>query len=311
MLDPRQIEAFAAVVRTGSTVAAAEALNLSQPSVSRLVAALERATGLALFLRSGGRLVLTEPGRLFHVEVERLHLGTAELAIRAREIRRAGEALVRIATIAAGAVHVVPRALALLDSPGLRPALTMRSHHRVLEMVAAGRAELGLANAVGAQDPVRALRRWRLPCAIVLPSKHRLAARREITVADLEGEALISLGDAFHAQAIDDPTVVAALRRLSRADANLGLPACRMVEAGLGVALVDPLTAAVETAGGRLLALPFRPAALYPLTLVVPLVRPMSAVAKALAERIAAGIEQVSPARPVQEDVQPRGPSAH
>ncbi|WP_417579803.1 LysR family transcriptional regulator [Pelagibacterium sp.] len=57
-----QLAAFEAVQRTGSTTAAAKALDLSQGTISRLVASLEAQLGRPLFLRQNKRLLPTPAG---------------------------------------------------------------------------------------------------------------------------------------------------------------------------------------------------------------------------------------------------------
>ncbi|CAM3148072.1 regulatory helix-turn-helix protein, lysR family [Paracoccus aminovorans] len=58
-LSHRQIEAFRAIIESGSVTAAAELLFLTQPSVSRLLADLEAELGFALFARIGRSLTPT------------------------------------------------------------------------------------------------------------------------------------------------------------------------------------------------------------------------------------------------------------
>lgn len=65
------LAAFEAVCRTGSTLAAARDLDLTQGAVSRLVQNLEAQLGVALFLRQGRRLVATEAARAYAREVAR------------------------------------------------------------------------------------------------------------------------------------------------------------------------------------------------------------------------------------------------
>ncbi|MBN9429531.1 MAG: LysR family transcriptional regulator, partial [Burkholderiales bacterium] len=62
-LNFQQIEAFRAVVLLGTTVAAAKTLHTTQPTISRLIGQVQRATGLQLFVNGRGRLQLTREGR--------------------------------------------------------------------------------------------------------------------------------------------------------------------------------------------------------------------------------------------------------
>ncbi len=62
-LDWNAAKAFCATADSGSLSAAARKLGLTQPTMSRQVAALEKQLGVALFERIGKRLVLTENGR--------------------------------------------------------------------------------------------------------------------------------------------------------------------------------------------------------------------------------------------------------
>lgn len=64
-MDLRLLEYFAAVVEHGGVTRAAEALYLSQPSLSQAIRALEREVGAPLFDRTPSGLVLTRAGRDF------------------------------------------------------------------------------------------------------------------------------------------------------------------------------------------------------------------------------------------------------
>lgn len=61
-IDWNQLRAFAATAECGSLSAAARRLGLTQPTLSRQIAALEASLGVALFARAGKRLVPTEAG---------------------------------------------------------------------------------------------------------------------------------------------------------------------------------------------------------------------------------------------------------
>jgi LysR family transcriptional regulator, cyn operon transcriptional activator len=67
----QQLTYFLAAAQHGSFTAAADVLHLARPSVSEQIANLEAELGVALFLRTGRRLELTEAGRLLRPEAER------------------------------------------------------------------------------------------------------------------------------------------------------------------------------------------------------------------------------------------------
>ena len=75
----RQLEAFHAVMISGSASRAAELLQVTQPAVSRAVAELEAAVGFGLFDRVRGRLVPTPEGQTFFAAVSRSFVGLDRL----------------------------------------------------------------------------------------------------------------------------------------------------------------------------------------------------------------------------------------
>ena len=85
-MEIRQLEAFAAVMSTGSVTGAARLLARSQPAITRLVQELEAEVGYALFARSGPRVTPTEQGHLLYGDVERALGGLRQVQQRAAEI---------------------------------------------------------------------------------------------------------------------------------------------------------------------------------------------------------------------------------
>ena len=95
----RQLEAFSAVMKSGSITQAAQAMHLSQPAVSKLIADLEHQIGFKLFARSKGSHLTPTPeaGYFFH-EVERSFIGVNALKRLARDISNLGTGQVQIAS---------------------------------------------------------------------------------------------------------------------------------------------------------------------------------------------------------------------
>ena len=83
MYGERELEAFVAVVDSGSVSLAAERLIRSQPTVSRQIASLERQVGAALFRRLPGGMVTTYAGE----RLEPMARDLVRRGRRAREVR--------------------------------------------------------------------------------------------------------------------------------------------------------------------------------------------------------------------------------
>lgn len=134
---------FLAVARTGSTLAAARQLKVSQTTAARRVAALEEATGLHLFERRQAGYALTPAGTALLGEAEAVeraaHGFEAAAAAQAREVSGA----VRLSTVEIYAMTLLAPMLMELRAlhPGIRLELDTTEVKRDL---AAGEADIAL-----------------------------------------------------------------------------------------------------------------------------------------------------------------------
>src|SRR3954453_8997780 len=78
-INARQVEAFRAVMVTGSMTSAAELLGVSQPAVSRRIRDLELAVAFRLFERRGNQITPTPEAVSLLSEVERAFIGLARI----------------------------------------------------------------------------------------------------------------------------------------------------------------------------------------------------------------------------------------
>jgi LysR family transcriptional regulator, cyn operon transcriptional activator len=83
----QQLTYFLAAARHGSFTAAADVLHLARPSLSEQIANLEAELGVALFVRAGRRLELTDAGRLLRPEAERTLAAAGDAAEVVRRAR--------------------------------------------------------------------------------------------------------------------------------------------------------------------------------------------------------------------------------
>ena len=111
----KALRAFRLIVSQGSLAAAAEAMNLSQPAVSRLISLLEAETGLRLFDRSRRSLIVSAAGEQFHRETRHILDGIEELPHIAAGIQAGQGQPLRLVTAPRTAAGLVTPALAHLQ----------------------------------------------------------------------------------------------------------------------------------------------------------------------------------------------------
>jgi DNA-binding transcriptional LysR family regulator len=245
-MKPRQLEAFRAVMLTGSITAGANHLRLSQPAVTRLVRDLERSLGLTLFERDRGRIRPTSAATELSREVDRCFVGLDRIAKAAADLRQGRAGRLRIAAIPALAVGVLPEILArfLADRPQLGVELMDGSSAEIAEWIADGAYDLGFATGAAAHPAVTTHRLPPVRAFAVLPPGHRLARQATIRPSDLAGEALIAPYPWTRLRTrLDESLARAGVEPELRVETSLSAVAGAVAAAGGGVAVVEAFTA--------------------------------------------------------------------
>jgi DNA-binding transcriptional LysR family regulator len=190
-LNLRQLEYFVAAARHGGAARAADALGVSQPSISKAIADLEAQWGERLFVRLHARgLELTGAGTLRHREAHAL-LEQARTLAAPRSGQLAG--LLRVGCLSTLAPRWLPDILARMAKafPAIEVQLVEGDIEALTRMLERGALDvalmydLGLARGVRL-EPVTQLRPYAL-----LPWGHRLAAAGSLRIADLAREPLV------------------------------------------------------------------------------------------------------------------------
>jgi len=290
MLNPRQIEAFRTVIVTGGVTAAAQALNVTQPAVTRLIQDLQYALGLPLFVKRGARLVPTNEALSLYREVERQFVGLERIENAARNLREGRAGSLRVAALPAFNVGFLPRIVGdyLRQKPDLEIALYGSISSQVVDWVTSGFCELGFAQLpldfpgidieiLPAMAPVA-----------VLPTGHRLAAKAVLAPEDFVDEPFISLEQSTQLRyRIDALFSAHRVARQTRVETPLSMIACGLVAAGAGLSVVDPFTAA-EYLGKGVEVRPLKPSVTYDIAAIWGAGRVRSAVAVDFAETVRA-----------------------
>jgi DNA-binding transcriptional LysR family regulator len=255
MIELRHLRAFRAVMTHGSTVGAARALGVSQPSVSRLLAEMEAAQGEMLFMRANGRLAARPVAEVLLADVER--------ALNAVEgvIGGAGGRGMSLSIAAPGGIMSAvfgPALRRLMDElPDLRILTEIMSYHDTLNAVAMGRVDVGLVKAPVDHPGVVSIPLVTVGTEIVSLPDHRLSRLDEVPPSALVGVPLILLGRhrPFRVQ-LEDALVRAGVTPHVVIETHAVSVACGFVAQGLGVTVANALLARTESRG-RLASRPF------------------------------------------------------
>jgi DNA-binding transcriptional LysR family regulator len=278
----RQLEAFRAIMLAGTVSGGAALLGVSQPAVSRLIARLESELNLTLFDRAHGRLTPTSEAHMLHEQVERTFVSVDQIREVAAAIGSAQVGHLYVAAIPAVGLGFLPAAIEEFGKKHPQVTITAEINMtaRVEESVAAQRVDLGIGAFPFRRTGLESEIFCRAPEYLVMPEGHALSARGYIRPTDLEDAPFISLTrDAVGRHVIDRVFERFGVTRRLVAETQANALICELVRRGLGVALVDPFTAA-DYAGRGVVAVPFRPRIEFRLGILYPKHRPLSRVAK-------------------------------
>ncbi|OYT88273.1 MAG: LysR family transcriptional regulator [Burkholderiales bacterium PBB6] len=273
-LSHRHIEVFRAVMRSGQVTQAAQWLHTSQPTISRELARLEQVLGMQLFERVRGRLVPTPRALALLEEVELSYVGLERIAATALSLRQSPQGRLQVLSLPALTQALLPQALRLLlaASPGASVAITPQESPALEAALSEQRFDLGLTERREAPVGCELQRLLVADEVAVLPAGHALLARTRLSPADFEGQTFISLAatDPYRQQ-IDAVFAQAGVQRQLALETPSAVSVCALVQQGLGVAIVNPLTAiALQGAGLHLrpltVSIPFHVAAVLPTT---------------------------------------------
>lgn len=281
-LTHRQIEVFRAVMSAGHVTRAAEHLGSSQPTLSRELARLEAVLDMALFDRVRGRLRPTVRAIALLDEVERSYIGLDRIAATATALRQFAEGRLTVACLPALAQALLPDAARRFIAAHPRAGLSIVPAESPLleQWLTEQRFDLGLVETRLA-PPATSLRPLlQADEVVVLPDGHPLLVHTVLQPEQFAGQAFVSLAatDSYR-QAIDQLFEQRGVVRRLAVDAGSAVSVCALVRQGLGVAIVNPLTA-LELAGPGLQVRRLAVSIPFHVGLVVPQIRAPSPLAR-------------------------------
>jgi DNA-binding transcriptional LysR family regulator len=252
-----QIEAFLEVARRQNLSRAAEALFVSQPTLTARLQSLEAALGEQLFVRTRRGMRLTEAGETFLPFAEHAVRALADGRERLDELRHGMAGRLVLGAPPTVSTYALPALLARFSAahPAVRLAIKTGTSEEILEMVLHDQVQIGIVRAL-ANPEIDSVPLYTDTLVLIAGPGHRLAGSRiggQARLADLAGEVLVLFGrsssyleftTAIFRQAGALPGSVLELDNIEAAK--------KMVERGLGVSMVPASTVAAELAAGTL-----------------------------------------------------------
>ena len=195
-MELRHLRYFVAVAEAGSlTVAAEQTLHTSQPSLSRQIRDLEDEVGARLLTRRARGIELTPAGRAFLEHARSVLSQVAAATEAARRVAHPAKPCFSIGFLTGHESAWMPEALRILrdELPNIDVMISSQYSPPLANALLKGTVDAAfLRREQGVPDLAFRLL-VKEPLVVVLPSDHRLAARKAISPADLVGETFVGV----------------------------------------------------------------------------------------------------------------------
>lgn len=250
------MDTFVEVARRGSVSRAAEALYVTQPTLTARLKSLEQELDAKLFVRSQRGMRLSDAGRAFLPYAERTLDSVSSGRQLLAELARGESGQLALGAAPAVSTYVLPRILTRFRRTHPKVSVAVRTGHseEVLELVLREQVQVGLGRALRHPD-VEAIPLYEDELVLVVDPEHSFAEQQEIGPDQLTDVQLILFDrtSSYHRLTSEFFEGVGAVPRgimeLDNIDA-----AKKMVEQGLGVALLPHTAVAAELEAGSLRA---------------------------------------------------------
>ncbi|HET8746602.1 MAG TPA: LysR substrate-binding domain-containing protein [Ramlibacter sp.] len=263
IITHKMIEAFRAAVTQGGISAGADALGMSQPSMSRLMTELQHLVGFPLFMKHGRTVKPTDEALALMTKVHESFLGLEEITRFSEQLRKQRLGRLSISTIPSIGHSIMPEAVEHLRSkyPDVVISLTISSYLEVASSVRNRDADIGFTADKLSIGDLETVAEFSADCVCIgtsrwLPSKAAFVAPK-----DLLGKPFVGMTGAFQRH-IDALMSTTGQQLDVMVETSLFQTASELVLRGMGLAIVDALTGARHRLRGGI-ALPLRPTIRY------------------------------------------------
>ncbi len=242
------------MARAGTISRAAERLAVTQPALTARIQGLEATLGATLFVRSRSGTRLTDAGRALLPYAERALIALDRGRELVTEVAGGEAGHLTIGAAPAVSTYVLPAVLSQFQARHPAVQLSVRSGHseEILEMVLREEVEIGLMRPIRHPD-VESTPLYEDELVLVVPPGHAFTSLGSVPMAAMATEHLILFDrtSSYH-ELTSSILREAGIQPRGSIEVDNIDAAKRMIEEGLGVALLPRTAINVDIADGRL-----------------------------------------------------------
>lgn len=253
-MELAQLEAFIQVAHHRSFSRAAEALFLTQPSVTARIQSLERELGERLFERTGRSVTLTDAGHAFMPHAQRALTAVQEGTDAIEAVRHGDIGSIRLGASSSIATYVLPGILKHFreQRPRVHVQMSTGQTEEQMEKLLAGEIHVAVTRLT--QHPqIDSLHLYNDDLTLVVAPDHPFAKRGRATLAEVGKEPFLfferssSYHGLIYSMFLRAGVVPESVMELDLMEATKYL-----VEAGLGVSILPEISVQREIKAGTL-----------------------------------------------------------
>ncbi len=257
-MDFDQLKTFLEVSRRKSFSRAAVKLLVTQPSISAQISSLEKAIGVRLFERGGGKVTLTAAGRVFEPFAEDCMMRLNHIAITIADLERSPRGSLLISANDSTALYVLPTFFANFKKRYPRVSLNIVRAERAktIESVLNREADFGVVSLPITDQRLHIELIHEDEWVLVLPPEHALAAQPAVTLKQVSQHNLLVMKQGRRRENLDQLFSQSNLRPKIAMELDSYELLKRLILAGMGIGFLPRINILAELRAGLVLTVP-------------------------------------------------------
>ncbi len=257
-MDFDQLETFLEVARLSSFSRAAEKRFRTQPAISAQIRALEEEVGARLLDRSGGKVSLTAPGKVFQKYAEEALQARRTVLTQLAEMERVPRGEIIVGANEATCLYILPEVFAEFKKQysSVNVSVQRAEHARILERVIDNSVDFGIVSLPVTDTRLTVVPIHKDELVVIVPPGHPLAKLKSAAIAQVAECPLLLPKSGRTRDAIENAFAQRRLKPVVSMELDSSELLKRFVAAGVGVGFIARSNVVDDAKAGLLAAVP-------------------------------------------------------